>query len=110
MSLFQGLGVLYNVYLPNDDNSNKITSLGPVNTLPNFTLTINIIRHSEKDVFLFGEIIGDYVANIPTGGNADLLATNCILENKTTLKKFQIVNLIKIMKLFNKYKCDIKSL
>lgn len=104
MSLFPELEQTGEVYIFDDSNTTKISSL-PAS--PDFTIKINVIRLNAEDSLIQGEQLGEYRANIK-GTRASEVIEGAVIKIQGTSEKYQVVNKPKYLKLFNRYKLNLK--
>lgn len=104
MSLFPEFYTTGEVYIFDDNSTTKVTSLP---SSPNFTIDINVIRLNAEDQLIQGEQLGEYRANIK-GARASEVIEGAVIKIQGTSEKFQVVNKPKYLKLFKRYKLNLK--
>lgn len=104
MSLFPEFYTTAEVYIFDDNNTTKVIALP---STPNFTIEINVIRLNAEDSLIQGEQLGEYRANV-RGSRASEVIEGAVIKIQGTNQKYQVVNRPKYLKLFKRYKLNLK--
>ena len=102
MSLFNQYKKTGSVYIYEDVGYRDISQLPGE---ANFEVSIHVIRRNETDSVIMGEQLGEYVANVG-GKNASLIPEGAIIVIGN--EKYQVTNKPKHVKLFNRYRLNLK--
>jgi len=103
MSVFPEKEELYNVYAPSDSQSTKKTSYPGT---PTFTVMAHIIRITAEESLVFGEELGNYVANVE-GPSSFNIKRGYLLKNADGTKAYTVKNKPRRYAFLNKVKLHL---